>query len=211
MKTLAIGRLFGLGIVLIGIGAFIWFGIDAVKRTSEFYQWLDDVPMVADVDLSVVGASSAPFIQTCQWSHGEYIYLDSTSLELTPENFHDKMDGLAGRIEIVDKNGQLVESAEFNESTLINWGDEFILARIPVFEIGEYDAVIRIDSPADNIAQQRQRITVRYQLCGLELMPAYICGAMSVFSSIVALVSGIYTVPWARRFGIWSIHPPIDA
>ncbi len=121
------------------------------------------------------------------------------------------MDGLAGRIEIVDENGQLFESAEFNDSTLMNWGDEFILARIPVFEIGEYDAVIRIDSFGSNVTQQRQRITVRYRLCGLELMPAYIFGAISIFSSIVALVSGFYIVPWARRFGIWSINPPVDA
>lgn len=204
------GRLFGLAIMLSGIGTCFWFGIDAAKRNSEFYQWLDDIPMAADVDLSLAGTSSVPFCQTCQCSHGEYVYLDQEKLKLTPENFRDKMDGLTGRIEIKDAIGQLVESTEFNESTLMNWGDEYILARIPVFEIGEYDAEIHIDSPANNIAQQPQRITAKYQLCGLELMPAYISGAMAIFAFVVALISGIYTVPWAWRFGVWSIKPPVS-
>src|SRR5690606_18972909 len=102
-----------------------------------------------------------------------------------------------------DADGVEIESTEINNKTAYRWSGETILAQLAPFQKGDHTATIRIDSGASRLAGQPQRIYAKYQLCGLEKMPAFVVAVFAVVSGVVGLVLASCVAPGLRRHGIW--------
>ena len=203
MRRIAIGRLVGLLLALIGIGLSVWFARDAMRRNADFYEWLDARPMETAIDLSRLGETTASFHQTCGISHGEALYLDFDLDEAASLNFEELFKGLSGNITIIDSAGKEIEMAGISGETVQHWDGQFMLTEFAPFRSGNYIASIRINSGAPNLADIQQTIYAKYQLCGLERMPATIAGVFAFGAGFIGLVSAACVFPGLLQSGLW--------
>lgn len=195
MRRIAIGRLIGLLIALIGFGLSIWFAFDAMRRNAEFHAWPDARPMETAIDLSKPGEVTVPFNQTCSVAHGEALYLEVDSRELTDVNIGEFFLGISGTVVIRDSAGNEIETAVINGETAYYWDGQVALTEIAPFPRGNYVATICIDSGGPTLAGKRQIIYAKYQLCGLEQMPAVIAGVFAFVTGFVGLIAAVCVLP----------------
>jgi hypothetical protein len=203
MRQIATGRIVGLLIAIIGVGVAIWCARDAVRMNAEFHQWLDACPMETTIDLSKPGETTVPFHQTCSISHGEALYLDCGLDDESKKNIDELFAALSGNVVIKDSNGNEVESAEINSKTVQYWDGRIMLTGFAPFRNGDYNATIRVNSGVAALADKEQTIYAKYQLCGLEQMPAMIAGAFAFGAGIIGLVGAVSVLRGLLRCGIW--------
>ena len=203
MRQIATGRIVGLLIAIIGVGVAIWCARDAIRMNAEFHQWLDARPMETAIDLSKPGETTVPFHQTCSISHGEALYLDCDLDEESKQNTEELFAALSGNVIIKDSNGNEIESVKINNTTVQYWDGKIILTGFAPFRNGDYNATIRIDSGVAALADKEQAIYAKYQLCGLEQMPAMIAGAFAFGAGIIGLVAAVSVLPGLLQCGIW--------
>jgi hypothetical protein len=201
MRKIAIGRVIGLLLALVGIGLCIWFASDAVRRNAAFYEWLDARPMETAADLSTPGETTVPFHQTCSISHGEALYVDVESDELASLSPEELLNGLSGNITIVDSAGAVIETARINSKTVQRWEGQIMLAGIAPFRNGDYIATIHVESGAPKLAHKQQTIYAEYQLCGLEKMPAMIAGVIAFGAGLIGFISSFCVLPGLLHSG----------
>lgn len=169
---------------------------------AEFYEWLDARPMETAIDLSKAGEMKVPFHQTCGVSHGEALYFDADVPDEVKEHPEKLLENLSGSIFIRDIDGNEIASAEFVDKSVQFWDGEILLAGFAPFPKGDYDATIRIEAGVPALADKPQTIYAKYQLCGLEQMPAMITGVFAVGSGMIGLISAICVLPGLLRFGV---------
>lgn len=203
MRRLATGRIIGLLIAIAGTGVAIWCAYDALQLNAEFNQWLVARPMETPIDLSQPGETSVPFHQTCSISHGEALCLKCDLPDGAKRDLEELFKDLSATVAIKDADGSEIQVAKIDRTTVHHWADEIILAGLARFRNGEYIADIRVESGAANLSGKQQMIYAKYQLCGLERMPATIAGALAVGAGIVGLVSVACVLPGLWRAGIW--------
>lgn len=203
MRQIATGRIFGLLIAIIGVGVAIWCARDAVRMNAEFYQWLDARPMETAIDLSMSGETTVPFHQTCSISHGEALYLDCDLDDDLKKNTEELFAALSGSVVIRDSNGYAIESVKINNKTAQYWDGKILLTGFAPFRNGEYTASIRVDSGVAALVDREQTVYAKYQLCGLEQMPAMIAGAFAFGAGIIGLVATMCVLPGLLRSAIW--------
>jgi hypothetical protein len=201
MRKIAIGRVIGLLLALLGTGLSVWFACDAVRSNAEFYEWLDARPMETAIDLSIPGETKIPFHQTCSIAHGEALYIDVDSNEVPPKRLEELFKGLLGKIIIEDSAGNEIVTAGINSKSVQHWGGQIMLTGIAPFENGDYIATIRVESGAANLAHKQQTLYAEYQLCGLEKMPAMIAGAIAFGSGLIGLVCTLCVLPGLLQSG----------
>ncbi len=210
MKQIATGRIVGLLIAVIGVGISIWCARDAVRMNAEFHQWLDARPMETVIDLSKPGESTVPFHQTCSISHGEALYFHCEFDDEAKQNLEELFAALSGSIVIKDPDGNEVESATINNKTVQSWDDKIMLTGFAPFRSGDYIATIRIDSGVAALTGKEQSIYAKYQLCGLEQMPAMIAGAFAFAAGMIGLVAAACVLPGLLQSGIWRTTANAD-
>jgi len=211
MRRIATGRIVGLLIAVVGIGVAIWCARDAIRMNAEFHQWLDACPMETIIDLSQPGETTVPFSQTCSISHGEALYLKCDLDADSKENLEELFKDLSGNVVIRDSDGNEIESVKINNTTTQYWDGKIMLTGFAPFRNGDYVATIRVDSGASALADKQQTIYAKYQLCGLEQMPAIIAGAFAFGAGIVGVVSVVCVLPGLLRCGIWCNAPTENA
>lgn len=149
-------------------------------------------------------------MQTCPMAHGQSIYIDLHLADATAENIGEHFAGLAGAVTIRDHSGGEVLTKRFNADTVRLWGEDPMLVGFHPFSAGDYTAVINIEHGAVALAGTEHTLYARNELCGLELMPAYVLGAISAVAGLVAIFVGCYTLPSVIRDG-FRIQPHDDA
>jgi hypothetical protein len=203
MRQIATGRIVGLLIAIIGVSISIWCARDAVRMNGEFHKWLDARPMETAIDLSNPGETTVPFHQTCSISHGEALYLNCDLDDESKHNIQELFTALSGCIVIKDSEGNEIESMKINSQTVQHWDGKIMLTGFAPFRKGQYIATIRVDSGVAALADKEQTIYAKYQLCGLEQMPAMITGAFAFGAGIIGLVAAVSVLPGLLRCGIW--------
>jgi len=211
MGNIAIGRVIGLVLAVLGIGLSICFGYTAVRMDADFHEWLVARPMETAIDLSEPGETTAPFHQTCGISHGEALYLECDLDDEARRNPEELLKGLAGVVVLRGTDGNEIQTLEFSDETIRYWNDSILLAEFAPFRTGEYVATIRIDSGAPALAGKQQTIHAKYQLCGLERMPAQFSGAFAMGAGLIGLVAAVCVLPGLLRYGIWREVPKNDS
>jgi hypothetical protein len=203
MRYIATGRIVGLLIAIIGIGISIWCARDAVRMNAEFHQWFDARPMETAIDLSKPGEMTVPFHQTCSISHGEALYLGCDLDDESKQNTAELFAALSGTVVIQDSDGNEVASVKINNKTVQYCDGEIMLTGFAPFHNGDYTATIRVDSGAAALVDKEQTVYAKYQLCGLEQMPAMIAGVFACGAGIIGLVATVCVLPGLLCCGIW--------
>ncbi len=203
MQRIATGRIVGLLVAVIGIGLSVWCARAAVRMNAEFHRWIDARPMETVIDVSKPGETTVPFHQTCSVSHGEALFLKCDLENQSKRNAEKVLGDLSGSVVIKDRNGSEIESVKINNKTVQDWDGQIMLTGIAPFGSGDYVATIRVDSGAAALAEKQQTIYAKYQLCGLERMPATIAGAFAFGAGMIGLVAGVCVFPGLLRCRIW--------
>lgn len=211
MRRLASGRIVGLLIAIIGTGISIWCARDALRMNAEFRQWFDARPMETAIDLSQPGKTTTPFHQTCSISHGEGLYLECDLGDDSNQDLEGLFKDLSANVVIEDSDGNAIESVKINNGTVRYWEGLIMLTGFAPFSKGDYVATIRIHTGAAALADKQQTVYAKYQLCGLEQMPAMISGAFAFGAGIIGLVAMVCVLPGLLRRGIWLNISPDSA
>jgi hypothetical protein len=201
-QGISIRRIFG-AITATGlIAGAIYCTLEYRRLDQEFFDWIDARPLKMSVDLSRPGQITAPFVQTCQISHGEAFYL--TINPLADRNASDLLDGLAGTITINDSDGNEVQSLEIPSkiAPARDFDEPIMLAYIATFPEGEYSATIEVQEPAPALDGVEQSIHARYHLCGCERLPATVHGFFAFVCGIPGLVVALFVLIGFIRYGI---------
>jgi hypothetical protein len=174
-----------------------------MRMNNEFHQAFEARPMETAIDLSKPGELTVPFRQTCSMAHGEALYVDCDSDEVVKQNLEELLNGLSGNVVIMASDGNEVETVRFNNKTAQYWEGKVLLTWIAPFRNGDYVATIRVDSGAAALANKQQTIYAKYQLCGLEQMPAAITGGFALGASLIGFVAAVCVLPGLLRCGFW--------
>jgi hypothetical protein len=199
-------RIIGAMITLVLAGTAAYYGVQSRRYAQQVQAWTVAEPTRFAVDLSHAGRVDAPFVQTCQVSHREVIQLKISG---APDQASPLLSGLKGRVEIVGADGKDVLSVDFPDAQLLeSWqpGEAIDLAYFHPFEVGQYTLRLDVIEPAPALAERSQEVIARYQLCGLEVMPAIIAAGVSIVTGLPALVIGTFTVIGLARYG-WRAAP----
>ena len=158
-------------------------------------------------DLSQSGETTVPFRQTCSSSHGEVVCLKCDVPDAAKENSEKFFKGLSGSVVIKDSRGSTIQYVKITAETTHYFNGEIMLAGFAPFSKGDYVATIRVDSGAAGLAGKPQTIYAKYQLCGLEQLPAVIMGVLAAGAGLVALISAVCVLPGLLRRGFWRDVP----
>lgn len=210
MPKIAVWRMIGLLLAIVGIGEGIFFALEARRIYTGYFQWMDARPFEMTVDFSKPGNVVAPFVQTCQSAHSEDVFFDCPELtEQQLENVEFLFVGLQAEMRIEDKGGAVVERIAVNSGTVYYANGKVVLASFYPFKRGDYQVLLDVNSGAQALAGKSQTIYAKYMLCGLEIMPAYLAGIIALVAIIVGVVSAVGCVPGLLRYGVKSA--PTDA
>jgi len=211
MRKLAIGRLFGVMLVLLSILCAIFFYSSSKYMLREFQKWKTARPMTMKIDFSQPGTITVPFHQTCSRSHGEGIFLDCDIKDDEGNVPEGLLAGLSATIVISDQQGN-----EIVHRTLVDYNaepfsgriirvapGEILLADIPTFKTGYYQATITINEGLPVLAGLPQIIYAKYQLCGCEQMPGAVFGIFSYCAVFFGLMAALVVTPGLWCNGIW--------
>jgi hypothetical protein len=207
IRRIAVGRIIGLVLAAIGIGISIYFAREAMRMNAQFHEWLQARPMETVIDLSRPGETTVPFNQTCSISHGEDLYLKCDLDDTAKENPEELLKGLSATVVISKSNGEEIETLKINNKTAHHWDGKVVLAGFAPFRQGNYVATIRIDSGAPALADRAQTIYAKYQLCGLEQMPAMVAGGFALGAGIIGFVSAVCVIPGLLTGGFFRTIP----
>lgn len=205
MQRLAVGRIVGLVLSVVAIGAAIWCAMLSARRNAEFHQWERDRPMETAIDLSQPGQVTVPFRQTCGISHGEALCLQCEIDRDADERFQKAFAGLSAKVVIRDAAGREIESRPIDVESVHVWSDQIVLAGLAPFARGDYLATIEIKSGAAALAGRPQVVYAVYQLCGMEQVPAIVWGVFGVAAGLIGVVFGVCVVPGLMRHGPWQV------
>ncbi len=199
MRRIATGRTVGLVVAIVGIGLSIWCACESIRLNAEFRQLLGARPMESAIDVSKPGEITVPFHQTCSISHGEALFLKCDLEDQSKQSAEKLLGDLSGSLVIKDANGSEIESVKINNTTVQDWDGKIMLTGFAPFRNGDYVATIRFDSGAAALAEKKQTIYAKYQLCGLEQMPATIASAFAFGAGMIGLVSAVCVLPGLLR------------
>ena len=171
-----------------GISSFVRYR----HHTREFDAAQIAEPMRIPVDFSQTNHYSAGFIQTFSRSHGEVIWLE-TGLSITNEtDARLLIQGLRGRFKITGETNQVVIHEEFSANTFsahsglrpgeIDFKPAFSF--VP-FRKGAYRLDLVVDAGAPALRGVRQHLVARYELCGLERLPATIAAVLAAVCALL--------------------------
>jgi hypothetical protein len=199
--TISIRRIIGTLFTIAFATAAINFAVDANHYCLLFESWKVAEPAHFAVDLSRPGVYESPFTQTCSSAHSE-----SVQLRLTPAaDPTTSLAGLKGSLEILDDVRTPIFTAAFPDHDFVrrSAGKPAIdLAYFQPFSRGNYTLRMTVTDPAPALAGREQLVFARYNLCGMEQMPALIAAVFSAGSALFALIVGIPTLLGFLRHGI---------
>lgn len=198
IAVVAMVVLSGCGIALLVIGNDALASAEAAGRAR---------PVALAVDLSKPGRYEVEFEQAYTGSHYQAVVLDverSAHGELSPRQW---LDGFKGRVSISDGGGgvvveQQISSEDVRDGAQVNLGDDapqqsrVILADFPPPAKGRYRFHFDVTSPPAALPAGQHVLTLRYQFCGLEFLPARMLrgGAWIMF-----LTAGLVGLVWYRQ------------
>jgi hypothetical protein len=170
---------------------------------AEFHEWLVARPMETAIDFSRPGETVVAFHQTCSCSHGEMLYLDCELDDKSELSTEEPFATLSGSVVISDADGKEIESVQIDGKSMQYIDGTILLAGFAPFPKGDYVATVRVDSRVEALADSRQTLYARYQLCGLEQMPAMITGGFAFGAAVIGLIAAVSVLPDLLRNSIW--------
>ena len=200
-RTRGIKVTFIIAVLLAAAGVYLVVMANVMRL--EFLEWIDAKPVDFAVDVSQPGEFSAPFHQTCSISHGEVLCLAVPEEILAEGSPQALLSPLRFESVIRDEQGNVVVQAEFDGE--VPWGGEHLfdgaipLVRFRPFAKGDYILDFRITQGAPELAGVPARLMARYELCGMEMMPAFLALVGGVGAFLLAMIMLLAAWVFNRR------------
>ncbi len=156
--------------------------------------------MRTPIDLSSSGEITTPFRQTCATAHAQVIELSVEPSSDSPTPID--LVGLRMSMTIAQADGVEVASLDVSGDDLPHEPSPLPIARFYPFAKGDYIARVSVTSPAPALAGRAQTLVARYELCGLELMPAAVLQVAAIGVGIISAVIGVCVLPGLIRHGV---------
>lgn len=190
VMRVVLGVFAGLGVVLL---------ILAYGMYKEFFEWVEARPVDLEIDVSQPGTYRGAFTQTCEISHAELLCLAFPEEILEKTQSLDLVKELRFDATITDKAGKTVVSDSFAGEPL--WGGQLFCGAIPVvrfhpFRKGDYLLTLEITQGQPDMVDTPVRFIARYELCGMEMMPAFMTASLG--GILIALAGFIWLVMRVR-------------
>ena len=198
-RATAGGVLLALGIAVVALAVECFFRASAWER--RFEKWLAAEPSRFEVDVSRPGTYHAPLVQTCAIAHAEVFELIVQG-PVSDDQLDQGLDELRARLVVTGPDGDEVVTQEYPAEAMV-FGptrQHPMLFRIVPFSEGPYHVALTIDRGASTLAGLRQQVVARYELCGLERLPA------AMYQVTGVLVGAVGAVLFAVGIGV--IVPP---
>lgn len=213
MRRIAIGRIIGQIIAVVGVCLSIQFVRDALQIGDEVRRAVEAQPMESTIDFSKPGQTVAQFHQTYVKSHTELIYFDCLLDDHVKKDIAKLFAGLEGEIVVRQSGGKIVESRVLNEKNAQHRDGRIFLARFDLPKKGEFVVSFCITHGADALAGTQQRVYAKHFLCGCEMLPAVFDIVLAILSGAIGIVfaMGVFRGTW--RYGVWHIPsaPSVEA
>ena len=157
------------------------------------------------IDLSKPGEYRGALHETFLNSHGSSLEIETTPFE-SEEQAEKALAGVDGKFKVLASDGSVIVEKDLGKCLVpggkrsangnTKWTPMFYYS---AYGRGEFRLVVTVTSPAAGMAERPQEVVGRYQLCGMEKMPAiveYFFGGASAFAGMtVAVISW----RWRRR------------
>lgn len=203
VRKIAIGRMVGLFIAVMGIFMSIRYALLAVQWNTDFHQALTARPMETTIDLSQTGETTVPFHQTYSISHSEVLCLQCDLNDEKQRQPEKLFKGLSGKLTVRDFDDNEIKHASISSQTVQYSNGEIIITEFLPFRKGGYLATIRIDAATPALAAKKQTIYAKYFLCGAEKAAELGAGAFSLIAGLIGIVASVFVLPGLLRRGIW--------
>ena len=210
MKRIAVGRIVGTGIAVLGLLLGTYFGWEAWQLDARLDVWMSEPLFATEVDLSTPGSVELPYYQDCYIAHGVMVCLDCDVDNEAKHDFPQLFEGFAGTITVNDESGEKLESLGVAREYIQCWDGEFVLAYLPLHDNQECVATLRVDSGASQLSGVKQTVYVQYELGGLERLAVKFEYGVAAVAGLVGLVSLACVLPGFWRHGVWIHEPPIE-
>jgi hypothetical protein len=159
------------------------------------------------VDLSKPGSYRGAFVQTCNVSLGEYLYVETQHEFASGDEALELVKGIRGTLSVTDSNGESVVNYDFSDTDFV---EQQIVSesfgpglRIQALSKGEYSLNLTVLQPAPGLANVNHMLVGRHLLCGCRFIPAAIgllAGIACIGVSIIIItVVVIFTLKRRKR------------
>lgn len=198
----AIGWIIAIGLIV----AAATLIVEGTRWRARFDEWMVAKPVAFVADLSKPGQFTAPFHQTCEVAHAEVVGIEFAKGTPVPKG---ATEGLKATIMVENGAGQCL----VRESVPDDWSSA-MFGRVedmePLLRIesnlanGDYTMTIVVQEGAPGLAGIPTRVTARYELCGLEMLPAVFMERGGLACALLGGMVGlpmVVTAQWRRRPG----------
>jgi len=188
-KRLPVARIVAAVVGLFFLGVAVYFCLECRRMHRQFQEWVAAEPISIPVDLSKPGTYSGPLVQTCAVSHGEGFYLEIDS-DLEPAEIDELLAGLEANIVVTDGQGNevLSEALPGDRFERFETNRRIMLAMVRPFPEGQYDLTLDVTTGVESLAGVEQTLVAQYHLCGIELYPAMIVGAVALGTFFIGVI-----------------------
>jgi hypothetical protein len=164
-----------------------------IRRRADAAQSAE--PIRIEVDLSQPGTYSGEFVHSFLGAHDEALRIQTEPTFATTEEARASVAGLKGRVTFTTLEGVVAHERELNPewcgSSWVTHGNAVPAFSFYGLDKGTYRMTLIVEEGAPALAGVPQTLVARYELCGLEYLPAEIC----VWASIACfLIAGVIVV-----------------
>lgn len=189
--------------------ATIYFAVQHRRARREYDAAVVATTLRMSCDLSKAGEYRGKLRQDYGAAHGLEFYLAITPPAVSEAQLDQMMRGFVGKVVINDSAGRAVyeDNAKWEADSpttrpaqpVGNAIGSFKLARLFGGERGEHEFVLKVISPAGGMAGRTQELTGRYEMCGLERLPAAVLGLLAFACGVIAAGFGVMAALLGRR------------
>ena len=122
-QKLAVGRIFGLTLAIVGISLSIHYYRISSRIEAETQQRIETHPMETAIDLSRPGKATTPYRQTYKSQHKTLLFLKCEPSLETKEAPEEFFKDLAANVVIRNSDGAEIISVDIHSKTVSNWDD----------------------------------------------------------------------------------------
>ncbi|MHC4364700.1 MAG: hypothetical protein ACYSU6_07770 [Planctomycetota bacterium] len=206
-RRISIGTSIILALGVIFACAGVFFLVESHNYSRQVRKWMADESIRLQVDLSKPGSYRGAFVQTCNVSLGEYLYVETQHEFASGDEALELVKGIRGTLSVTDSNGESVVNYDFSDTDFV---EQQIVSesfgpglRIQALSKGEYSLNLTVLQPAPGLANVNHMLVGRHLLCGCRFIPAAIgllAGIACIGVSIIIItVVVIFTLKRRKR------------
>jgi hypothetical protein len=193
------------------------------SEASKVYQWFRELgkaePVNMEVDFSKPGRYLGLYRKKYYCPHGVWLHLKSDQGASSEEKTGlGKLEGLEGKISVIDSNGQVVMTQDFTDADFFEGSFSEEGGACPTLRVdftlkeGDFRLAVDVVEAAVGLKNTHQILKARYVMCGIDVLPAAIMRLTGVVAGGVGVtIIAVIVVRALKRRKKTSINEPSNA